>query len=97
MKIEEDSVIIIKGSAGYIFPVLVKFWLHFSSFVVNFPNHSSDPSLYDTCNQDCKCNTAFPSFVCDQQDQTTYFSQCHAGCLGGELNDPTDPKSVGLS
>ncbi|KAL5268843.1 hypothetical protein ACHWQZ_G002622 [Mnemiopsis leidyi] len=59
-----------------------------------YPNSTaSDASLYDTCNQDCKCNTAFPSFVCDPTDGTTYFSQCHAGCLGGELNDPTNPKS----
>ncbi|XP_063684204.1 solute carrier organic anion transporter family member 4A1-like isoform X2 [Bolinopsis microptera] len=59
-----------------------------------YPNsNASTPAFLDTCNEDCKCNTVFPSFVCDTSDQTTYFSQCHAGCLGGELNDPADIKS----
>merc|ERR1712178_86082 len=62
--------------------------------VVGFErNVPGDLGLQATCNRDCMRNDHHPDLVCI--NDVTYFSLCHAGCVGQEYSDQVaDPRSM---
>lgn len=61
-------------------------------------------NLSSTCNQDCHCKTSKILPICHKEENTVYYSACHAGCTVYENNtigncscipDPTATVTLG--